>query len=79
MIEKILPFASDFVTVTPESSRALQARELAECIAQKGIDVKSVSSVEEALDTMEESYKTVVFGSLYFIGEVEEYWKNRKL
>lgn len=37
MIEELLPLAIDFVTVTPESSRALQSKDLAECIAKKGI------------------------------------------
>ncbi len=37
MIEELLPLAIDFVTVTPESSRALQSKDLAECISRKGI------------------------------------------
>lgn len=37
MIEELLPLALDFVTVTPESNRALQSKELAECISKKGI------------------------------------------
>lgn len=79
MIEEILPYAMDFVTVTPESERALQAKELALCIEKRNIPVQSVTTVEEALMTITNDYKTIIFGSLYFIGEVEEYWKNYKL
>ncbi len=101
MIEELLPLAWDFTTVTPESSRALQAKELAECIAGKGILARHGDSIPEVLkpfllqgsgkspqdisrgeqpdveqnfvsndDTMR-GIKTVAFGSLYFIGEIE--------
>lgn len=102
MIEELIPLAYDFVTVTPEYHRALQAKELAECIAKKGIKASYAQSLEEVImpllpkkkEVMElvtemkrevdvngnvkeaESdndmrYKTVAFGSLYFIGEIE--------
>ena len=90
MIEELLPLAIDFVTVTPESSRALQAKELAECIRKKGVpashqaDVKevvkpflpkyakeSVLSAQEKEDRTKHESKTIAFGSLYFIGEIE--------
>ncbi len=38
MIELLLPMAESFVTVTPESSRALQGRELAELIQSRGVE-----------------------------------------
>ncbi|MBR4025990.1 MAG: hypothetical protein IKJ01_00345 [Lachnospiraceae bacterium] len=120
MIEELIPLALDFITVTPESNRALQAKDLAECIAKKGIkavfaeDIKTV--IEPLLpktriqqDKMDKSslqqnskgnltsfhiensntenwntaktiinakkstssQKTIAFGSLYFIGEIE--------
>lgn len=92
MIEELLPLALDFTTVTPESSRALQAKELAECITAKGIPAEHGESVEtvlkpflisdnesQASDTKNHNMacidrsgeKTVAFGSLYFIGEIE--------
>lgn len=82
MIEELLPLAVDFVTVTPESNRALQAKDLAACIQAKGIQASYAESVEEVIRPYlcrEASYeksllqgeKTVAFGSLYFIGEIE--------
>ncbi len=80
MIEELLPIAIDFTTVTPESSRALQAKELAECISAKGVPAYSGESIEAVLgpflqdSSIKETNgnKTVAFGSLYFIGEIED-------
>ena len=76
MIEELLPLAIDFVTVTPESSRALQSEDLAECIQKKGVPARFVKNMEEAIlplltqkDVTVE--KTIAFGSLYFIGAIE--------
>lgn len=49
MIEALLPLAIDFVTVTPESNRALQSKELAECIQKKGIPAKYAEDMEEVI------------------------------
>ena len=49
MIDVLLPLAIDFVTVTPESSRALQSKDLAECIAKKGIKARYVEDMEAAI------------------------------
>lgn len=84
MIEELLPIAIDFVAVTPESSRGLQCRDLAECILQKGIPARYTEQMEEVIfpllpqnlqmksqDQSRFEEKTVAFGSLYFIGEIE--------
>ncbi len=81
MIEELIPLAYDFVTVTPEYSRALQAKELAECITKKGVKATYAQSLEEVImpllpkntDVKDNKLqeKTVAFGSLYFIGEIE--------
>ena len=78
MVEELLPLAIDFVTVTPESKRALQGEALAEVIQKRGIHAENCSSVEEALHPWIEPEvrvnivdKTICFGSLYFIGEIE--------
>lgn len=114
MIEELIPLAIDFVTVTPEYNRALQAKELAECIAKKGIKASYAEKLEDVIvpllplkDTIKEKKtkavngesqdvmnkindfkmnnckttqetensdrksKTIAFGSLYFIGEIE--------
>ena len=49
MVDALLPLAIDFVTVTPESNRALQSKDLAECIQKKGVPACYVESMEEAI------------------------------
>lgn len=78
MIEDLLPLAIDFKTVTVESERALQGEKLAECIRKKGVPAASSASIEEVLPTEENSEKTIAFGSLYFIGELEAVYEKRK-
>lgn len=70
MIRELLPLALDFVTVTPDSSRALQSKELANMIREQGVMAKSIEAVEKIWDELENSGYYVAFGSLYFIGEL---------
>lgn len=74
MIEVLLPLAIDFTTVTVGYSRSLEAEKLAECIAAKGVKAESRETLDEALSDLkkERKEKTIAFGSLYFIGEIEE-------
>ena len=75
MIDVLLPLAIDFITVTPESNRALQSKDLAACIERKGIQARYVDDMESVirplLTASPESSKTIAFGSLYFIGAIE--------
>lgn len=75
MIEVLLPLAIDFVTVTPESERALQSKDLAECIQAKGVPASYADDMEEVIRPLlvpgEAKEKTIAFGSLYFIGAIE--------
>lgn len=71
MAEIIKPVAKRIYTVTVESDRALQARELANVLCQKGITATACQSYEAALEeACGYDNKIVVFGSLYFIGEI---------
>lgn len=79
MIDALLPLAIDFVTVTPESSRALQSRDLAACINRKGIPARFADDMEAVICPLlsrkkeaSGSQKTIAFGSLYFIGAIEK-------
>ena len=76
MIEELLPLALDFKTVTVESERALTAQELSEKIRAKGIcDTGILGSLDELMpDRLDVSHKTIVFGSLYFVGEIKKYF-----
>ena len=85
MIEELLPIAIDFTTVTPESSRSLQAKELSSCIEKRGIPATSSQNMESLIlsflqiDEKKEvkSGKTIAFGSLYFIGEIISLWNTK--
>ncbi len=73
MIEALLPQAEEFVTFTPESSRALQGRRLAECIRACGVAAEEKNEMGDILDTLREDIKNIAFGSLYFIGDLKNY------
>lgn len=71
MVELLLPLAEDFLTVTPEGSRALQGEELAGYIRNRGIPARSLSNVQEVFENLAGNGRTIAFGSLYFIGELK--------
>ena len=75
MIRELLPLALDFKTVTVESERALQGEALADCIRAKGIPAEAYRNLADVLPDFSKSSaeKTVAFGSLYFIGEIEAF------
>lgn len=76
MVALLLPLARDFVTVTPDSERALQAEELATYIRARGVEAHGVNSVEEAISEFSKEEINLVFGSLYFIGEMKEKYEK---
>ena len=78
MIEELLPLALDFKTVTVESERALAAQELSEKIRAKGIcDAGLLHSFDELMPgRLDVAHKTIAFGSLYFVGEIEKYFQD---
>lgn len=77
MVEMLLPLAIDFKTVTVESERALQGEKLAEYICKQRIPAESIKSLEEALSSITNKDRTIAFGSLYFIGEIEDFYEKR--
>ena len=76
MIEEIIPLAYDFTTVALENERAEQAEVLSDCIKARGVTVNQIASVKELVGILKKSnkHKNIVFGSLYFVGEVKEYF-----
>lgn len=73
-------FASDFITVTPDSPRALTAEALAEHLAQRGKWAWAAESVQEGMDmaiarALETDSVIVACGSLYMASEVREYFR----
>lgn len=71
MMDIALPLAAHFTTATPESSRALQAEQLAEWLRGKGVKAQSTDRLCQAIKGLSKEEKTVAFGSLYFVGELE--------
>lgn len=73
MVEELLPIALDFKTVTVTYDRALQAKALADCIRVKGVPAESVEDLQVCFagEGADMAHKTVAFGSLYFVGEIE--------
>ena len=71
MLQLVAPFAKDFICVTPDSPRALSARELAEIISEMGFPATACETIEAgvllALDT---ESPVMSFGSLYLAGRV---------
>ena len=81
MLGLVMPFMSCAVTVTPPSERSLPAEELAKVISSEyGVPAKSAESVEEGLDMVTEGLEdgdaVCIFGSLYQVGLVQEYFEN---
>ena len=79
MVEELLPLAADFTTVTVLSERALAAETLAAQIRSMGVPAVAFADLQTCLAQAENAaHKTVAFGSLYFIGEIEALFKNIK-
>ena len=79
MLNSVAPYAKKFVTVTPESHRALDADDLRADIERRlGLPARSAGSVREgmALALKEAAPEDVIciFGSLYQVGEVREFF-----
>lgn len=79
MVEILAPLALDFGTVTVENGRAMQAGQLAECIKKKGMHAVCHASLQDALAWAgrQEKEKSIAFGSLYFIGAIEEVFMSK--
>ena len=71
MTQIIAPVAARIFTVTVESDRALQAKDLAAAITNIGIQSASCDSYQSAIEEAKKyEQKIIAFGSLYFIGEI---------
>ena len=74
MTERLLPLAKGFVTITPDSPRALPAQTLARRLEERGFAAQPCASVAEGvarvLALAGESDVVCICGSLYTAGEV---------
>ena len=83
MIRSIAPFAKEFVAVTPDSSRSLPCEALARAIEQEtGLAALPGGGVKEglalALQRTGKEEAVCIFGSLYQVGEVQEYFEKEQ-
>ncbi len=78
MMREVSPLAERFLTISPESPRALPATALAEYLAQYGKPVQAYTKLEaaiaEGLSLCGEDGVLCAFGSLYYIGKVRAYF-----
>lgn len=71
VLDIIMPYADEFITLTPESPRALTAEELAEAIVSEGGKASPAADAHEAIEIAYRTGKpTVAFGSLYMAGDI---------
>ena len=74
MMGRLLPLAKSFVTITPDSPRALSAEDLAAFLEEKGAQATPCQSVEEGLRNIlaQSAPEDVICacGSLYMVGEL---------
>ena len=77
MMAVLQSFASDFITVTPDSPRALTNEALAAYLCERGCDAQAADSIEEAIGlALQRARETdgvvVACGSLYMASEVRQ-------
>lgn len=71
VLELLAPFAREFICVTPDSPRALQAEALASVIREMDLPARAAGSIEDGIALALETREPVVaFGSLYLAGHV---------
>ena len=83
MMDMMIPYAEEFVCLTPDSGRALPAKDLAEWFRNKGVKAEAaddfVSGIKLAEKKAGKSGTVVCFGSLYLAGHIRtEYAKLHK-
>lgn len=81
MLEVMMPFANRVYTVTPPNARGLDAEILAKEVRQWHTDVVCCRTIEEALTEAishanEQSCPIIAFGSLSYLGELKETYKQ---
>lgn len=78
MLELIWPWARDFIAVTPDSHRALDAERMAELIRSMGKEATACESIDEGVAlAIERGEDTLAFGSLYMAGRARDCFIRR--
>lgn len=81
----LFPFAEQIIFTTPENPRAMPAKEIAAFVAEE-FDKKNIFVIDEIPNAFEKAREIagkdnliLVTGSLYLIGEIQAYLKDRKV
>lgn len=80
MIGSILPYAKEFICLSPLSERALKGTELAAWLGERGIRARAAETVEEGLEDALRAAgdgPLVIFGSLYLAGAARTAFRRR--
>jgi dihydrofolate synthase/folylpolyglutamate synthase len=79
---QLFPRAAEVIFTEPRTSRAISAPRLAEIASHHAPSFKVISSAEQALDQAlaEAAPDDAIFitGSLYLVGQLRHYWKQRE-
>jgi dihydrofolate synthase/folylpolyglutamate synthase len=79
---QVFPHAAEVIFTEPRTSRAISAARLAEIASHHASSFSVVSSAEQALDQAlaEAAPDDAIFitGSLYLVGQLRHYWKQRE-
>ncbi len=82
IIRILKPFASQFICVTPVSTRALPAEEFVKALRLEGMKAQAAPDIEQGIETALTLsggiWPVVAFGSLYMAGELRTIWQRRQ-
>jgi dihydrofolate synthase/folylpolyglutamate synthase len=77
----LFPFAAEVIFTQPRTSRAISVAQLAEITSHHAVHFTVISepepSLEYALERAAAHDAIIVAGSLYLVGQLRHYWKNR--
>lgn len=77
----LFPLAAEVIFTEPRTSRAISAAQLAEIAGHYAAHSTAIADPEEAFEhvLMEAAPEDIIFiaGSLYLVGQLRHYWKNR--
>ncbi|MBR0462005.1 MAG: bifunctional folylpolyglutamate synthase/dihydrofolate synthase [Erysipelotrichaceae bacterium] len=76
VIDMMAPYAEEFICLTPDSVRALQAKDLAKAVRKRKLKAAVANDVEDginkAIRKAGEDGVIIAFGSLYLAGDIRE-------
>ena len=77
----LFPYAAEVIFTEPRTSRAISASQLAEIAAHHALQSSVIADAEQALDYALSKAATsdavFITGSLYLVGQLRHYWKQR--